>query len=149
VESDLELMFPPTYVPNDSERISLYRELDKIEKEKDLIDYTTRLEDRFGKIPKQGVELIRVVRLKRIAKTLGLEKVVLKKGSMALHLVGKDDSPYYQSDAFGKLLAYLQKYPRRCALKEQNGKRSIVIKDVNDVETACAILEEIENIKTT
>ncbi|MGM9760752.1 MAG: transcription-repair coupling factor, partial [Parabacteroides sp.] len=76
IESDLELLFPPTYIPNDSERISLYRELDNMEEERDIEAFTGRLEDRFGKVPQEGLELIRVVRLRRIAKRLGLEKVV-------------------------------------------------------------------------
>lgn len=74
IESDLELMFPPTYIPNDSERVSLYRELDKMEEERDILAFTERLKDRFGKVPKEGKELIRVVRLRRMAKMLGMEK---------------------------------------------------------------------------
>ena len=138
IESDLELLFPQTYIPNDSERISLYRELDKMEEERDILAFTERLEDRFGKIPKEGQELIRVVRLRRMAKNLGIEKVVLKKGQMSLYLVSNPDSPYYESTAFDKLLKFVQKYPRLCNLREQNGKRSITIKEVPTVEKACA-----------
>ena len=90
-------MFPPTYIPNDSERISLYRELDNMEEERDILAFTERLKDRFGKIPKEGKELIRIVRLRRMAKKLGMEKVVLKKGQMSLFLVNNPDSPYYQA----------------------------------------------------
>lgn len=146
IESDLELMFPPSYIPNDSERISLYRELDNMEKEHDILAFTERLKDRFGKIPQEGKELIRIVRLRRMAKHLGMEKLVLKKGQMSIFLVSNPDSPYYQSEAFDKLLAYIQKYPRYCNLREQNGKRSIIIKEVPSVEQACSILERIENI---
>jgi transcription-repair coupling factor (superfamily II helicase) len=143
IESDLELLFPPTYVPNDSERVSLYRELDKMEEERDLQAFTERLKDRFGKVPPEGKELIRVVRLRRLAKALGMEKIVLKKGQMSIFLVGNDQSPYYQSEAFDKLLAFLSAHPRQCNLREQNGKRSLVIRDVPTVETACALLQEI------
>jgi transcription-repair coupling factor (superfamily II helicase) len=146
IESDLELMFPPTYIPNDSERVSLYRELDKMEEERDIRSFTSRLEDRFGKIPKEGKELIRIVRLRRLAKELGIEKVVLKKEHMNLFLLSNPDSPYYQSESFDKLLAFVQKYPRRCNLREQNGKRSILVKDVRTVEAAYALLEEINSM---
>ncbi|MDR0429614.1 MAG: transcription-repair coupling factor [Tannerellaceae bacterium] len=148
IESDLELMFPPVYIPNDSERVSLYRELDKMEDEQDILAFTERLQDRFGKIPKEGKELIRVVRLRRLAKALGMEKVVLKKGQISIFLIAKADSLYYESEAFDKLLAFVHKYPRRCNFREQNGKRSILIKDVPTVETACSLLEEI-NIMST
>lgn len=146
IESDLELMFPPTYIPNDSERISLYRELDKMEEERDILAFTERLKDRFGKVPKEGKELIRVVRLRRMAKQLGMEKIVMKKGQMSIVLVTNTDSPYYQSEAFDKLIAYIQMHPRECMLREQNGKRSIVIKNIPTVEAACIHLEEIEKI---
>lgn len=144
IESDLELMFPPTYIPNDSERISLYRELDNMEEERDIQAFSDRLKDRFGKIPKEGKELIRIVRLRRMAKKLGMEKVVLKKGMMSIFLVSNPNSPYYESEAFDKLLVFIQKYPRVCNLRDQNGKRSIVIKNVPTVEAACAYLQEME-----
>lgn len=146
IESDLELMFPPAYIPNDSERISLYRELDNMQEEWDILAFRDRLEDRFGKIPKEGKELIRIVRLRRMAKNLGMEKLVLKKGQMSIFLVSNPDSPYYQSEAFDKLLAYIQKYPRECNLREVNGKRSIVIKNVPTVEKAVSILENVEKM---
>lgn len=148
IESDLELMFPPTYIPNDSERVSLYRELDKMEEERDILAFTERLKDRFGKVPREGKELIRVVRLRRMAKTLGMEKIILKKGQMSIFLVTNPESPYYESEAFDKLLGFIQKHPRECTLREQNGKRSIVIKNVPTVEAACGYLDEIEKVRT-
>lgn len=146
IESDLELLFPASYIPNDSERITLYRELDNMTRASDVNQFVSRLEDRFGKIPAEGLELIRVVGLRMLAKSLGIEKVALKNERMSLFLVSNPTSPYYQSKAFDKLLAYIQKYPRKCELKERNGKRSVAILHVETVEAACAILEEIKNI---
>lgn len=146
VESDLELLFPATYIPNDSERISLYRELDNMENELDIRDFVYRLEDRFGKIPEVGRELIRVVRLRRLAKSLGMEKIILKNGRMSIFLISNNESLYYESQAFDKLIAYVQKYPRKCEFKENKGKRSVLIKQVENVETACSILEEISSL---
>lgn len=143
IESDMELLFPAIYIPNDSERITLYRELDNMEKETDIKGFVDRLEDRFGKIPYEGQELIRVVRLRQLAKSLGIEKVVLKNGRMNLFLISNPDSLYYQSRMFDKLLDYIQKYHRNCELKEKNGKRSVSILHVENVETACHILQEI------
>ncbi len=145
IESDLELMFPPTYIPNDSERVSLYRELDNMEEERDIQAFSDRLEDRFGKIPKEGQELIRIVRLRRMAKNLGIEKIVLKKGQMIIFLVCNPDSPYYQSEAFDKLIAFIQKHPKECNLREQSGKRSIVIKNISSVEAAYAVMQELND----
>jgi transcription-repair coupling factor (superfamily II helicase) len=143
VESDLELMFPVTYIPNDAERVSIYRELDNMETETQVLDFTARLEDRFGKIPPQGKELIRIVRLRRLVKSLGIEKIVLKGGQMALFLISDTDSPYYQSAAFEKLLNYIQHHPRECQLREVGKKRSVVIRGVGNVETAVSIINNV------
>jgi transcription-repair coupling factor (superfamily II helicase) len=147
IESDLELMFPPTYIPNDSERINIYRELDSVENEAGLTGFVTKLKDRFGTIPTEGEELIRVVRLRRLAKKSGIEKVVLKQGKMAMYLPSNPDSPYYQSSAFGKMLGYIQRYPRNCDLREQGSRRSIIIKNITNVASACRCLEEIQRVE--
>jgi transcription-repair coupling factor (superfamily II helicase) len=144
IESDLELMFPPTYIPNDSERISLYRELDSVENETALSAFVTKLKDRFGAIPTEGEELIRIVRLRWLAKRSGIEKVVLKQGKMAMYLPSNPDSPYYLGHTFGKILNYIKRYPRNCDLREQGSKRSIIIKNITNVASACRCLEEVQ-----
>ena len=146
VESDLELLFPNEYIPSSSERMLLYRELDGLELDKDLLDFKSRLEDRFGKVPPEGQELMRIVPLRRLAKRLGAEKVFLKAGRMTLFFVSNPDSPYYQSAAFGKVIGYMGMNPRYCNLREQNGKRSMVVKNVENVETAVGILQEIVSV---
>ena len=147
VESDLELLFPNEYIPSSSERMLLYRELDGLELDKDLLAFKERLEDRFGRIPPEGQELLRIVPLRRLAKRLGAEKVFLKAGRMTLFFVNNPDSPYYQSAAFGKVIAYMGSHPRYCNLREQNGKRSMVVKNVENVETAVSILQEIVSME--
>jgi transcription-repair coupling factor (superfamily II helicase) len=147
IESDLELLFPPTYIPNDSERIGIYRELDSIEDDNKLNDFIAHLKDRFGTIPEEGEELIRVVQLRRLGKQLSFEKIMLKKGAMNLQLVRNSNSPYYQSNAFGKLLAYIQNYPKNCNLRDQSGKRSLIIKNIPDVQTACKCLTSMMDEK--
>ncbi|MDO4757199.1 MAG: transcription-repair coupling factor, partial [Parabacteroides sp.] len=87
VESDLELLFPNEYIPSSSERMLLYRELDGLELDKDVLGFKARLEDRFGKVPPEGLELLRIVPLRRLAKRLGTEKVFLKAGRMTLFFV--------------------------------------------------------------
>jgi transcription-repair coupling factor (superfamily II helicase) len=143
VESDLELMFPVMYIPNDAERVAIYRELDNMETETDILDFTKRLEDRFGKVPSQGKELIRIVRLRRIAKSLGIEKIVLKNSQMTLNLISDPQSPYYLSSSFDKLLFFVQQHARQCQLREIGKKRSVVIRHIHTVETAVAVLEEL------
>ena len=144
VESDLEVHFPASYIPNDSERILLYRELDAMEDEHEIEQFHAKLQDRFGKIPEKGEELIRIVRLRHIARKLGIEKIVLKAGKMIIFLVSQTDSAYYQSEAFDKLIKFVQKNYKRTQLSEKNNRRSLTVQGVDTVEKAVKVLEEIE-----
>ena len=144
VESDLEMYFPDNYVPGSSERMLLYRELDNIETDRDLEAYRQRLQDRFGPVPRQGEELMQVVALRRVGKRLGCEKIILKQGRMQMQFVSNPNSMYYQSAAFDKVLNYIGFHPRRCNLKEKNGKRSMVVDDVKSVEEGVTVLRAIE-----
>ncbi len=143
IESDMELLLPADYVPTESERISLYQELDGIERETDLMEFRTRLTDRFGAIPDVTAELLRIPRLRRLARRLGIEKVALKQGRMYTYFVDESNKAYYQSDMFGRMLNYLTAHPRRVQIRENGGKRSFGILNVKTVETAVAILQEI------
>ena len=148
IESDLELLLPATYVPQESERISLYRELDSMERELDIREFCDRLLDRFGPIPPETKELVRVPRLRRLARGLGIEKVALKGGVMYLYFVDDSNKAYYQSPAFGRLITYLQQNPRRVRIREneRTGRRSFAVSDVPTVETAVSILDSIHTL---
>lgn len=148
IESDMELLLPPEYVPQESERISLYKELDGIERELDLQQFKLHLEDRFGKIPKETAELLRIPRLRYLARRLGIEKVVLRQGSMYIYFVDDNNKAYYQSPMFGRLLNFLQANPRRCRIREKNGRRSFAIADVPTVEEAVALLNNVLSLET-
>ena len=143
LESDLEMYFPDSYVPGDSERMLLYRELDNIETDEELDAYHQRMVDRFGPMPHEGEELMQVVKLRRYGKLLGCEKIVLKQGRMQMQLVSVADSPYYQSEAFEKIINYMMSNPRRCTLKEARGHRMAVISDVKTVGEAVNVLAHI------
>ena len=143
IESDMELLLPADYVPQESERINLYQELDSIERELDLKAFADRLRDRFGKIPPETAELLRIPRLRRLARRLGIEKVALKQDAMYVYFVDETNKAYYQSAMFGKLLQYLQQNPRRVRIREKSGKRSFAISHVSSVEEAVEILQQV------
>ena len=146
IESDMELLLPPEYVPQASERISLYRELDSIERESDLKAFSDRLIDRFGKIPDVTAELLRIPRLRRLARSLGIEKVVLKQETMYIHFVDETNKAYYNSKAFGRILKYLSDNPRRIRIREKDGRRSFAIANVPTVKEAVDILAKIHEL---
>jgi len=150
LDSDIEMYFPDQYVPSDSERMLLYRELDNLanstQLELQLDAYRKRLVDRFGAIPAVSEELILVVPLRVAGKQLGIEKIMLKQQKMYFYFVSRDDSPYFQSEAFGKILQYVSRYPRKCNFREGKGKRSVVISDIPTVASALSICREILSI---
>jgi len=147
LDSDLEMYFPDSYVPNDSERMLLYRELDNIKDDSELEAYHRRMIDRFGKMPQVAEELLHVVPLRRLGKHLGCEKIMLKQGRMFLYFVSIANSPYYQSSIFERIIDYATHNTRRCNLRETstpNGiKRSMIIANVDSVGEAVKVLKEI------
>ncbi len=143
VETDLDLCFPDSFVPDGSERILLYRELDSMEREQDIQRFRDRLQDRFGQIPKQADELIRLVTLRRMGRELGIGTIFLKAGRMSLFFAVNPDSPYYESEAFGAILAYAAQNPMLCRLREEGTKRSLQVSDVKDIDSAIGILRAI------
>ena len=143
VESDLEMYFPDTYVPGSSERMLLYRELDNITDDRELAAYRQRLVDRFGPVPREGEELMQVVALRRLGKRLGCEKIILRQGRMIMQFVSNANSPFFQSQTFGRVIAYATRELRRCELREVKGRRLMHVMQVPSVEEAVNILRGI------
>lgn len=147
LESDLQMSFPDDYVPSSSERMLLYRELDGLERDEDVEAFRLRMKDRFGEIPEEGEELIRVVALRRLGKCLGAEKIFLKAGRMVLYFVQNEKSAYFESKAFGQCIAYAAMNAHRSNLREANGRRSMVIQEVRSVKSAVGILRLISELQ--
>ena len=143
IESDLEMYLPDQYVPSSSERMLLYRELDNIGDDAGLQRYRAELEDRFGPVPREGLELMQVVPLRRFGKSLGCEKIILRQGQMRMQFVANPMSAYYKSKAFDSVLNYIGRNPRRCNLKEVAGKRMMIVSGVSSVEDAVSVLRGI------
>lgn len=146
LESDLFMSFPDSFVPGSTERMLLYRELDGLETPEAIEAFRKRLTDRFGPIPDEAEELIRVVTLRRLGKHFGAERIVLKNGKMRLYFLKDDNSPFFQSPAFGQCIAYGAVHVTDCRFDEVKGRRSMLIQRVDNVHRACEILEEMEKI---
>ncbi len=148
VESDLELLFPATYVPDSNERILLYRELDSITEQRDLDTFKAKMKDRFGDIPKEGEELIHMVALRRKAQRLGVEKIFLKGGRMNLFLVETRNEAYYSSELFGNIMGYIPQSQFGCRVREGDGRCIITVENVKNVETALAFIDDVQRFIT-
>ncbi|MFA5712594.1 MAG: transcription-repair coupling factor [Bacteroidales bacterium] len=136
VDTDLEVLIPDSYISITSEKIRLYRELDSITKEKELVEFIEGVEDRFGPLPPQTVELTYIVRLRRLAGELGFEKINIKNGLLIAWFINNQDSIYFQSDRFQSILDYLQREESEIRLKEQNEKLYIVVEGISSIEQA-------------
>ena len=143
IDTDLDLSLPHEYIPQDSERILLYRELDELASDRELKEFSDRLEDRFGPLPPQTRGLLVVPRLRRLASHLGIVKVSLRREQMILFLP-PSGSAYYQSKAFDILLKSVASYGKACEVREtREGHRSVKWHNVTSVYQADKILSTL------
>lgn len=147
VDTDLEILIPSHYVTSSQERLTLYKDLDNIDREVDLMKFRAGLEDRFGKVPSEVDELIDTVRLRWIARELGFEKLMLKGGRMTGYFIGKQTSPFYQSKTFSKVLHYIQVNHKYCKMREANDKLSLTFNDVQSISRALFFLKQMEEFE--
>ena len=143
IETDLEILIPETYVSNITERLSLYAKLDGIKDEEALEKFVSELKDRFGPISSAVKDLIKTVRLRRVAEKLGFEKVTLKNESMKCYFMPSENEAYFQSEVFGKVLAFVQQRPRQCQMKEYKTRLILKIEEIRTVDEAIAIINQM------
>jgi transcription-repair coupling factor (superfamily II helicase) len=143
LETDLEIMIPDQYITNIGERLAIYRDLDNVANEEKLDELKEELIDRFGEIPKSTQELFSAIQLRWVAKSIGLEKLVLKQKKLIGYFIANQESPYYQSSKFTKVLKYIQENPHTCKMKERNDKLTLVFENVNNITEAIGLLNPI------
>jgi transcription-repair coupling factor (superfamily II helicase) len=143
IETDLEILIPDTYVSNISERLGLYSKIDNIKNEEGLTKFINNLKDRFGPLPDPVKDLTETVRLRWLAEKLGFEKISIKSESLKCYFLPSDNERYFQSPAFGKVLAYVQMHPRKCQMKEYKTRLILRIDEVLTIHDAIEILKEM------
>ncbi|MCT4698454.1 transcription-repair coupling factor [Tenacibaculum haliotis] len=147
IDTDFEILFPDDYVNSVTERLSLYNKLGTLTEEKELVEFESQITDRFGEYPTQVQDLLDSVRIKWLAKELGLEKVILKQKRMIGYFVSDQQSGFYQTPAFTKMLQYVQKNSKSCVMKEKttkNGLRLLItFIRIDSVNTALKILQKV------
>ncbi len=142
LDTDLDALIPDDYVENVAERLSLYKELSKVEDEEKLQFFVLALEDRFGALPKAVKNLVQSIRIKWLGKDLGFEKIRMKGGFLYAYFISNAESDFFAGEYFGSLLQYIQFNPV-CTLREKKGKLSIIFKQINSIEKAEGILQEM------
>jgi transcription-repair coupling factor (superfamily II helicase) len=134
IDTDVEILIPTNYVNTVSERLSLYKELNEVKAEEDLLSFEKHLIDRFGALPKATTELLNAMRLRWLGEKLGFEKITIKNGKMRCNFIGNQENRFFQSEQFGHLLKYVQENPQRCTLKQVKDKLSIGFEYVGKIE---------------
>jgi len=137
IDSDFELLFPDDYINNITERLTLYNKLGELKTEEELIQYEKELVDRFGELPTQAVDLLDSVRIKWVAANIGLEKIVMKQNRLIGYFISDQNSSFYQSPQFTKVLQFVQTHKTFCKMKEKQTKNGL------------RLLLTFENIKST
>jgi len=147
IDTDFEILFPDDYVNSVTERLSLYEKLSDLISEDELIAFENEIIDRFGEIPTQVEDLLDSVRIKWLAKKLGLEKIILKQKRMIGYFVSDQQSEFYQTEAFTKTLKYLQQNPKSCVMKEKQTKNGLrLLITFIKIDTVKKALETLQKI---
>ena len=147
IDTDFEILFPDDYVNSVTERLSLYEKLSDLTSEDELIAFENEIIDRFGEIPTQVEDLLDSVRIKWLAKKLGLEKIILKQKRMIGYFVSDQQSEFYQTEAFTKTLKYLQQNPKSCVMKEKQTKNGLrLLITFIKIDTVKKALETLQKI---
>ena len=144
LDSDFELLYPDNYINSITERLNLYNELSNLKNEEELSQYEYRLIDRFGALPPQAKDLLNSVRIKWLATQMGIERLVMKQGKMLGYFIADQQSKFYQSGAFQRVLAFVQRNSDKCHLNEKetrNGLRLIITIDkITSIDKALRII---------
>jgi len=136
IETDLEILIPDSYITNITERLNLYKELDSTETEEELCKFRDRMVDRFGPLPSQTEDLIRTIRLRWLAKSIGFAKLILRKERLVAYFPGDPESGYYQSEQFTSIIEFIKSNPTFCRMKQEKERLSLVFQDVPGIEAA-------------
>ena len=148
IDTDFELLLPDDYISIISERLNLYSELSELNTIEELIVFEQHLIDRFGELPKEAKELLQSVQVKWLAKNIGLERLILKKGKMIGYFVSDQQSPYYQTETFTKVLQFVQQNMAICKMKEKETKQGLrlllTFDKINSIDKALQVLSRME-----
>ncbi|MCF1716579.1 transcription-repair coupling factor [Flavihumibacter sp. RY-1] len=143
IDTDLEILIPDEYVESIGERLSLYQRLDNCETEAELQDFHQEMGDRFGPVPPQVEDLFDTVRIRKLSVELGFEKLLLRDQVLKCFFVNKHDSPYFESELFHSILAYLQTYTNNARLKQSGKNFLLVVEGMKDMATILTFLQRM------
>ncbi len=143
LDTDLEILIPDEYVSNVEERLNLYKELNTMKTEKEIMAFEIQLKDRFGNLPKAVYQLFDALRLRWIGKEIGFSRIILKSGKMRAYFINDKTSNYFESPQFSKVLNHLKNNFETTKMLEKNEKLSLEVKGVSTLEEAFRFCKKI------
>lgn len=145
IETDVEMLIPSEYVTNTQERLNLYTELNNVESEEGVAEFTKRLQDRFGKLPAPVNALFDGLRLQWLCKQIGFERLILKGGKLRCYFLSDPQSSFYATEHFQKFMAFIHKHGRimGVSLKQTNKELIMVQDDVRSIKAVKSLLEQL------
>ncbi|HET6253474.1 MAG TPA: transcription-repair coupling factor [Puia sp.] len=145
IDTDLEILIPDDYVESITERLSLYTRLDNCDNEQELQALHTEMIDRFGPVPPQVDDLFDTVRIRKLAVSMGFEKLILKQDDLRCYFIDRPDSPYFESETFRLILEYLQKHTNKAKLKQTGKHFLLVVDDIRSMADLLVFLRRMAN----
>ncbi len=145
IDTDLEILIPDEYVESITERLSLYTRLDNCENEQELEALHLEMMDRFGPVPPQVDDLFDTVRIRKLAVSLGFEKLILKQEDLRCYFINRPDSPYFESETFKLILEYLQKHTNKAKLKQTGKHFLLVVDNIRSMADLLGFLKRMSN----
>lgn len=145
IDTDLEILIPDTYVENITERMVLYTRFENYDNEEKLQAFHQELIDRFGPMPIQVEDLFTTIRCRQLAIKLGFEKMSLKSDTLRCYFINKNDSPYFESPLFNRILSYIQTGTNKARLKQVATNFLLIVEPIKSMEEMHRILLLMHN----
>ena len=143
LDTDEEILIPDNYVSNIEERLNIYKELNDIQDDNNLITFEKNLVDRFGQVPNEIHTLFEAIKLRWKGKELGFERIIIKNKSLRAYFISDNQSNYFESNSFKQILSFLKKNPQSCELKQLNGKLSLRKNNISDISDVLSLFKKI------
>ena len=143
IETDQVALIPDTYIDITAEKMRIYKELDSIKKDKEVDQYATRLEDRFGKMPPELCSLFDIVRIRHLGEKRGFEKIIIKNGIMICFFVSNPMSSYYRSKTFSEVLEKVSTQERWFELKNKDQRLRVISRNIDSTAKALEVLRKL------
>jgi transcription-repair coupling factor (superfamily II helicase) len=129
---------PEDYVPDIQQRLALYRRLSGRLSPEMIDELEGELEDRFGPVPEEGQELLRVVRAKERLRLLGIKRLEVQNGFAVIQFAAPERLD------LARLFALLEKQPKKFRLTPDHTLRLKLPKDGSPWTSLENCLKEVE-----